>query len=56
MHAGFFSVEGVRQMFGGSVYRRSGQNFTIERAPLIWGNFQKGSLKIIKIRKLWRKF
>ena len=52
-----FSVEAVRQMFGGSVFRGSGQNFTIGRGPEILWNFSQICIKIIKNMKiLWRKF
>ena len=44
-----FSVEGVRQMFGGSDFRGSEREFTIGQILKIWGNFSKYALKLIKI-------
>ena len=43
-----FQLMGVRQLFWGSVFRGSGENFTIGRSLEICGNFSKICIKIIK--------
>ena len=47
MHAGFL-VEGVHQMFEGSVFRGSGQNFT--------KFFSHNLLEILKMRSIFHDF
>ena len=49
-----FSVEGVRQMFGGSDFSRVERNFAIGQSPKIWGNFSKICIKINKnVQDYW---
>ena len=50
-----FSVEGVRQMFEGSVFRESGQNFLLSEALKFGGIFQNFALKLFKILKIMEK-
>ena len=53
-----FSVEGLRQMFGGSDFSRVERNFTIGQSAKTWGNFSKNCIKINKyfFAKLLGKF
>ena len=40
----------------GSVFRGSGQNFTIEQSPEVLANFQEFALKLSKYEYLWINF
>ena len=58
-----FSVEVSGQMFGDSVYRGSGQNFSIGEALKFGGIIQQFALKLLKICKFiekisekWKRF
>ena len=47
-------VEGVRQMFGGPIFRVE-RNITIGQSPKILGNFSKMCIKINKTLKNYRE-
>ena len=49
IHVGCFGWGGVRQTFGGQIFRGSERNITIGQSPKIWGNFSKLCNTINKI-------
>ena len=53
-HVGFFGRAGSAKCLG-SFFRGSEQNVTIRRSPLIWGNFSKVCIEIIKSLEIMEK-